>query len=231
MYGRNPVYRDFEVTGWHVARCLACLKTVRGHAGALKVHKRTCPQRRGAACKSPSSPSSMAQRRRVRTTPAAPTAKLLSHGEATGPDTRRRRAADKPSQRTPRVVTKYQRIAARCGGGTSAAGTVAADAAAAASCVATTRAGGGGSRSGTAAVKPDSGSPHVAHAADGRSGRSAASAVECEAGGGEARAGGTGDGVSRRVWAAGVGDEGGPEAVAAALRARYPRLYGLKSEA
>ena len=39
VYGSNPVYRDFEVTGWLVARCKACLKTVRGGGGSLKKHK------------------------------------------------------------------------------------------------------------------------------------------------------------------------------------------------
>ena len=39
MYGKNPVYRDFEVIGWRKARCKSCLKTVRGGSSALKLHK------------------------------------------------------------------------------------------------------------------------------------------------------------------------------------------------
>ena len=43
MYGSNPLYRDFEVTGWRVARCKACLRTVRGNSGHLMLHGNSCP--------------------------------------------------------------------------------------------------------------------------------------------------------------------------------------------
>ena len=38
IYGSNPVYRGFEVTGWLVVRCKTCLKTVRGDSSDLKRH-------------------------------------------------------------------------------------------------------------------------------------------------------------------------------------------------
>ena len=48
MYGSNPVYRGFEVTGWRVARCKSCLMTVRGGSSALRIGHVRASQSLGA---------------------------------------------------------------------------------------------------------------------------------------------------------------------------------------
>lgn len=41
-YGSNPLYKQFQVLGYMVARCNACRQVCRGHSAALKAHKLRC---------------------------------------------------------------------------------------------------------------------------------------------------------------------------------------------
>ena len=181
------------------ARCKACLTTVRGGTRATKQHRdQCCP-----------GPSAEVQRQAVKR--------------------RRRKSAasrsDEPSLTPPHRLTSSANAVGRWSG--SRHGTTATFRAA------TVLAGAG------AGVSADAGdgsptSPPAARGPGQQQGRGALATGVCAD---DSCPAGSDDGgcitaahgdVATRWWAVGVRAAGGPEAVAAALRARYPRLYSIQ---
>ena len=168
VYGSNPVFRGFEVTGWLVARCKSCLKTVRGCSGNLTRHSGRCSGLHTALQHRPTKRAAKRPRSTTTLTSDGANSRSLELAAAHGTSQRQLRASGGvglPAR------TASLRAADRVVGSASAG-------------------------SGDDCVGVD----HAAHR-------------------------GT---VATRRWAVGVRAVGGPEAVAAALRARYPRLYASR---
>ena len=216
-YG-NPVFRDFKVTGWRVAQCRSCLTTIQGDAFSLKRHKdRRCS---GLAPKSPACAAAGAATAVEAQRSPAGDAERQSHATPRIGRTQQSVGAPTPHVASSRA-TKRRRVTG-CGSGSGVAGVLCAGAATAPAPSAGEGAGGVDRQRSSASE----GEPPAVHASAAVS-DDRASGVGAGGGGASTRGGEHGDQPkSSRRWAVRVREEGGPEAVAAALRARYPRLYG-----
>ena len=212
VYGTNQVYRDFEVTGGRVARCTACPATVRGPSGNLQRHRR---QR----CSGPRSGSQRQRAERGRgqagTSGCCDTLSLTP---------RPRHAASVGAP-----VRSYDAL----GGIPVQATTQAAPATAVQPSADNTLPSTPGASTDDTSEQSPARTASLLH--QHRVSNVVGGAVQLPrtaltvgfgcTGSGGGDGGSTPAGVARRRWAEGVRATGGPEAVAAALRVRYPRLY------